>query len=306
MTRELTADHRIDAEVPTGRKDEAMAEKMVPMIHVPDVRATVEWYRDIGFTVNATYGDDGDGLSFAMLSFGSGEVMFNQGGQPSARNRREVDLYVYADDVDELYRRLKDRVEVVEGLHDTFYGMREFIIRDLNRFWITFGQPSIFEVLMTGVRDGNVESVRAALGVARDKGGLKPATLTAALAAASSGDNKSSDNRNAEIRELLIKAGAISPAEVNGEVLRSYVGKYKSDQGFEVNVTSQHEQLFASIGRQEPLTLMAVDKATFRPIAFDDFGTITFHVEAGKTANCTINHGSGSAQLQRVEETKRS
>jgi hypothetical protein len=28
---------------------------------------------------------------------------------------------------------------------DTFYGMREFIIRDLNRFWITFGQPSVFD-----------------------------------------------------------------------------------------------------------------------------------------------------------------
>jgi hypothetical protein len=39
-----------------------------------------------------------------------------------------------------VYDRLKDRVEVVEGPHDTFYGMREFIIRDLNRFWITFGQ----------------------------------------------------------------------------------------------------------------------------------------------------------------------
>ena len=26
------------------------------------------------------------------------------------------------------------------GPHDTHYGMRELIIRDLNRFWITFGQ----------------------------------------------------------------------------------------------------------------------------------------------------------------------
>ena len=41
----------------------------------------------------------------------------------------------------DLYRRIQDQVEVVEGLHDTFYGMREFIIRDLNRFWMTFGQP---------------------------------------------------------------------------------------------------------------------------------------------------------------------
>jgi hypothetical protein len=29
---------------------------------------------------------------------------------------------------------------VIEGPHNTFYGMREVIIRDLNRFWITFGQ----------------------------------------------------------------------------------------------------------------------------------------------------------------------
>jgi len=28
----------------------------------------------------------------------------------------------------------------VEDPHDTFYRMREFIIRDFNGFWITFGQ----------------------------------------------------------------------------------------------------------------------------------------------------------------------
>jgi uncharacterized glyoxalase superfamily protein PhnB len=114
--------------------------RMVPMIHVPDVRATVDWYQSIGFTVNYTYDDGGEGLSFASLSFGGGEVMFNSGGQPSSQRRREVDLYVYVEDVDDLYQRLKDRVEIVEGLHNTFYGMREFLIRDLNRFWITFGQ----------------------------------------------------------------------------------------------------------------------------------------------------------------------
>ena len=114
--------------------------RVVPMIHVPDVRATVDWYRDIGFAVTETFDDGGDGLSFAILSFGSSEVMFNSGGQPSKRDRREVDLYVYSDNVDHLYQRLKNRVEVVEGPHDTFYGMRELIIRDLNRFWVTFGQ----------------------------------------------------------------------------------------------------------------------------------------------------------------------
>jgi len=117
-----------------------MAEKVVPMIHVSDVRATVDWYESIGFTVTDSYDDGGKGLSFAILSFGSSEVMFSSGGQPSNQNRREVDLYVYVDNVDDLYRSLQDRVEIVKGLHNTFYGMREFIIRDVNRFWLTFAQ----------------------------------------------------------------------------------------------------------------------------------------------------------------------
>ena len=111
------------------------------MIHVSDVGATVEWYKAIGFIVINTYGEDGEGLSFAMLSFGSSEVIFSAPGKSSAEHRREVDLYVYVDNVDELYHLLKDRVEVVQPLYDAFYGMREFIIRDINRFWMTFGQP---------------------------------------------------------------------------------------------------------------------------------------------------------------------
>jgi len=275
-----------------------MAEKAVPMIHVPDVRATVDWYESIGFTVTQTYGDGGEGLSFAILSFGSSGVMFSAGGRPSTHDRREVDLYVYSDNVDDLYRHLKDRVEVVEGPHDTFYGMREFIFRDLNRFWITFGQASVFGVLMTAVREGNTESVQAAL----DKGSLKPETLTAALVAASSGDNPSSENRNAEIREKLKKAGAVLPPEVDVELLRSYVGKYKGEQGIEFSVTLKDGKLFAAPGRQEPMSLRAVTQTTFRPLAFDDYGTITFNVEAGKTTGCALNHREGTMQLKRAEE----
>ena len=277
-----------------------MAEKVVPMIHVPDVRATVDWYLGIGFKVIDTYGDDGDGLSFAILSFGNSEVMFSSGGQPSTRNRREVDLYVYADNVDDLYGRLKDRVDVQAVPHDAFYGMREFIIRDLNRFWITFGQPSAFQVLMTGVREGNTELVQAALGVALDKGGLKPETLTAALAAAPSGDNTSGNNKNAEIRQMLKKAGAVPPPEVDAAILQSYVGKYKGESGLEFNVTLKDGKLFAAPGGQQPLRLMAVDQTTFRPIAFDNYGTVTFNVEAGKTMGCALKHGEGTMQLKRV------
>ncbi|HEY5884863.1 MAG TPA: VOC family protein [Pyrinomonadaceae bacterium] len=116
------------------------ARRALPMIHVPDVRATVEWYQAIGFTVNYTFDGGGEGLSFANLSFGAGEVMFNTGGRASTEHRREVDLYVYVDDVGELYSRVKDGVEVLKEIHETFYGMREFIVRDLNGFWVTFAE----------------------------------------------------------------------------------------------------------------------------------------------------------------------
>ena len=117
------------------------------MFHVPDVRQTVDWYRDIGFQVTVTYDDDRGGLSFAIMSFGAGEVMFSSGGRLSSQHRREVDLYAYIDDVDSLYDQIKEHVEIVEGPHNMFYGMREIIVRDLNGFWITFGQQISAEEL---------------------------------------------------------------------------------------------------------------------------------------------------------------
>jgi uncharacterized glyoxalase superfamily protein PhnB len=117
-----------------------MTKDITPMIHVPDVRATVEWYQSIGFEASGTYAED-DEMSWARLSFGDSSVMFNEGGQSSDAHRREVDLYIQTENIDKLFKSLKDRVEVFEARHDTFYGMREFIIRDLNRFWLTFGEP---------------------------------------------------------------------------------------------------------------------------------------------------------------------
>jgi uncharacterized glyoxalase superfamily protein PhnB len=117
-----------------------MPQSVVPMIHVPDVRETANWYNAIGFQVVRTNEVDGE-MDWAKLTFGNSEVMFSAAGKSSIEQRREIDLYITTDDLAGLYRRLEKRVEVVEGPHDTFYGMREFIIRDCNRSWITFGQP---------------------------------------------------------------------------------------------------------------------------------------------------------------------
>ncbi|TKR30715.1 hypothetical protein FCE95_11485 [Luteimonas gilva] len=116
-----------------------MARNIVPMIHVPDVRATVAWYESIGFYLAAANEDCGE-MDWASMTYGDGRVMFSAAGRASDAARREVDLYVYSDDIDALRSRLDGRAEIVEEPHDTFYGMREFIVRDCNRFWVTFGQ----------------------------------------------------------------------------------------------------------------------------------------------------------------------
>jgi Glyoxalase/Bleomycin resistance protein/Dioxygenase superfamily len=112
--------------------------RAVPMFHVPDVGKTADWYVSIGFTLIEKY-DDGDEVIFALLSLREPADAERRRAISSAP-RRDADLYVYVDDVDALFRQIGDRGEIVEALHDTFYGMREFIIRDINGFWLTFGQ----------------------------------------------------------------------------------------------------------------------------------------------------------------------
>lgn len=266
-----------------------MAKRVVPMIHVADVRATVDWYRQIGFDVVATYGNESDdGFSFAIVAFGETQVMFNQDGKPSDERRREVDLYVYTDDVDEVYARLQERVDVVAGPHNTFYGMREVIIRDLNRFWITFGQESVFGMLIGGISEAKAELVQRAI----ESGHVKPETLNVGLAAAL-------DKGNGEIVELLKQAGATPPPEVSLATLESYTGRYKSEHGPAVEITIKDGRLFAAPGAQEPISLWPLDQRTFKPIAFDG-ATVIFNVEEGRTFGLTFIQDGHYNDLQRV------
>ena len=55
---------------------------VTPMIHVPDVRATVEWYQSIGFGVLNSYEDCGE-MTFALLSYENSQIMLSSGGRSS-------------------------------------------------------------------------------------------------------------------------------------------------------------------------------------------------------------------------------
>jgi uncharacterized glyoxalase superfamily protein PhnB len=118
-----------------------MSERIIPMIHVPSVSATAEWYASIGFEIcKINRESDGDDIDWALLRLGQSDIMLNSGGIPSSAGRREFDLYTQVDNIEALRNRLDGKAEIIEDLHNTSYGTREFIIRDCNGFWITFGQ----------------------------------------------------------------------------------------------------------------------------------------------------------------------
>jgi Domain of unknown function (DUF3471) len=265
--------------------------RVTPMIHVPDVRATVDWYKSIGFDVVATYGDGtGENYIFAIVSFGETRVMFNTDGEPSDKHRREVDLYVYTDNVDELYETLKDRVDVIDAPCDRFYGMRELIIRDLNRFWITFGQESLHSMLIGGINQGDVEQVRKAL----ESRALKPQTLNVALAFAST-----SEKSNAQIVEMLTAAGAQPLPQVDPATLESYAGSYKGEHGAAAEVTVKDGRLFVTPAGDQTMSLWPLDQRTFTPVALAG-AKLTFEVEDGKALRLILNHEGHPVTLNRL------
>ncbi len=146
---------------------------------------------------------------------------------------------------------------------------------------------SVNDVLMTGAREGNVELVRVAI----EKGGLKPEMLTAATG----------DEKKTEVLDMLKKAGAVPPPEIDAATLQSYVGKYKADPGPELSITLKDGKLFAAPPGQSPIALMALDKLTFKPTAFDGI-TLKFTIEGGKTTGMAFQQGPNTTQLKRVAD----
>jgi len=148
------------------------------------------------------------------------------------------------------------------------------------------------EVLLAGVRSSNEGLVKIAL----DKGGAKPQTLTAALVA-SKGNEK-----NAGIVEMLKKAGAVPPPDIDAATLQSYAGKYRGDPGPEFSVTVKDGTLSVT-AQGQTFAMMPTDKTTFRPVEFEGI-TITFNVEGGNVTGLAFKQGPNTTQLKRVVEAK--
>lgn len=114
---------------------------MTPMLRTPDLQGTIAFYTEVlGFTCETVSEDwgfaalqcDGIALMLSGLNAHEGDVATAFTGS----------LYLRTDDVDGLWRRLKDRAHVCYPIEEFEYGMREFAIYDNNGYLLQFGQES--------------------------------------------------------------------------------------------------------------------------------------------------------------------
>lgn len=113
-------------------------EKLTPMMWVPDLQSSIDFYtRVLGFTC-AEYSQD---WGWAALSRDETDIMLALPNEhiPFQGAQYTGTFYIRVDNADELWAELKDKVEVVYGIDDFDYGMREFCIRDNNGYMIQFG-----------------------------------------------------------------------------------------------------------------------------------------------------------------------
>src|SRR5688500_218711 len=158
------------------------------------------------------------------------------------------------------------------------------------RLLLQKGAEGVDDVLMRGIRGSDEELVKVAL----ERGGIKPENLTVALAVSSANE------KQAGIVEMLKKAGATPPLEVDAATLQSYAGKYKGETGPEATFSVKDGKFFVAGFTREPQPLMALDKTTFRPLAFGGI-TFTFNVEAGKVVSMNVKQGQNTNQMKRLE-----
>lgn len=112
--------------------------KISPNLVVDDVDAAVAWYRDtLGFDVESLLPGETPN-DFAILINGDVEMMVQSrktlaGPLPTIAETKPggVVLFIECDDVRDLWDRVQGRdVTVLNGLHDTDYGMTEFYVAD--------------------------------------------------------------------------------------------------------------------------------------------------------------------------------
>jgi RimJ/RimL family protein N-acetyltransferase/uncharacterized glyoxalase superfamily protein PhnB len=119
-------------------------DRLEPILSVPDVRETAEYYRDrLGFTIEFLYGDPPThaGVARGEWSFPSARLQLSQSEPGEIVGGLSLFVFV-GPQIEQLFEAYRaGGVEVVSDLERKPWGMREFTIRDCNGYRLRFATP---------------------------------------------------------------------------------------------------------------------------------------------------------------------
>jgi len=135
-----------------------MFKKLTPNIMVYDVNKTVKFYiTNLNFEIVMGVNEKKEvimgtleetTLVWAMLKKDDIEIMFQRKDNlieelPEFKDLEmggTFTLYFSVKDVKKLYYEIKEKVEILQDMHKTFYGADEFVIKDLNGYILYFAE----------------------------------------------------------------------------------------------------------------------------------------------------------------------
>ncbi|MEE3279931.1 MAG: VOC family protein [Pseudomonadota bacterium] len=127
-----------------------MVWSIAPVLGTKNVANAVEYYREkLGFqNANGIFrpeGHEADGV-YAVMTRDEIDLHIQIRRRelyPDARERIESDVYLYVEDVDLLFTEFDERgAKIVRSITDgPNYGLRDFVIEDLDQNRLIFGSP---------------------------------------------------------------------------------------------------------------------------------------------------------------------
>jgi uncharacterized glyoxalase superfamily protein PhnB len=122
-------------------------ESLTPNIFTHDMKASMTFYKILGFTITMQVPEEGDNLVWANLSAGGINIMlqsFESLGEDlpeiSRTNGGSLLLYIKLKGIRPFFELIKEQVTIVKGLETTFYGATEFSVKDNNGYVLTFAE----------------------------------------------------------------------------------------------------------------------------------------------------------------------
>lgn len=121
---------------------------LTPNLAVKDVNETVKYYKDrLGFELVMSVPESGT-LNWAMIQREEVSIMLQtfeslKEDLPTLGITSSANIgtfFIKMKGIENLYNEIKNKVDIAADMRTSFYGMKEFTIRDLNGFYLTFAE----------------------------------------------------------------------------------------------------------------------------------------------------------------------